>query len=58
MSELQGEQAGLLDQLTARVPEGRLLTSALVSVLLTDDGRALAGAVPAEVLREQARTSR
>ncbi len=58
VSELQGEQAGLLDQLTARVPEGRLLTSALVSVLLTDDGRALAGAVPAEVLREQARTSR
>lgn len=58
VSGLQGEQAGLLDQLTTRVPEGRLLTSALVSVLLTDDGRALAGAVPADVLREQARTGR
>lgn len=44
----------LLDQLTRRVPEGRLLTSALVSVLLTDDGRLLVGAVGPAVLQEAA----
>ncbi len=54
-SRLQGEQAGLLEQLTTRVPEGRLLSSSLLSVLLTDDGRVLAGAVPADVLQQAAR---
>ena len=44
----------LLDQLTRRVPEGRLLTSALVSVLLTDDGRLLVGAVAPAVLQAAA----
>ncbi|EYR64584.1 hypothetical protein N866_07985 [Actinotalea ferrariae CF5-4] len=41
----------LYDSLTTEVPEGRLLTSALVSVLVTTDGRVLYGAVPADVLR-------
>lgn len=45
----------LLDALTTRVAEGRLLTTKLVSVLLTDDGRVLAGAVTPEVLRAAAR---
>lgn len=44
----------LLDQLTRRVPEGRLLTSALVSALLTDDGRLLVGAVRPAVLQNAA----
>ncbi|WP_265521616.1 LolA family protein [Oerskovia flava] len=48
------DAAALYDQLTQEVPEGRLLTSALLSVLVTDDGRVLAGAVPAEVLRDLA----
>lgn len=46
--------AGLLDQLATPVAGGRVLTSALVSVLLLDDGRVLAGAVPAERLVELA----
>jgi len=45
----------MLDQLTTRVPEGRVLTTALVSALLTDDGRLLVGAVPASRLQELAR---
>ena len=48
------DQAALLDQLTTRVPQGRLLTTALVSVLLTDDGRLLVGAVTPEILRAAA----
>lgn len=43
--------AALYEQLTTEVPEGRLLSSTLLSVLVTDDGRVLAGAVPAEALR-------
>lgn len=49
-----GENAAMLDQLTTRVPEGRLLSTALLTVLITDDGRVLAGAVPADLLRETA----
>ncbi|WP_182113380.1 MULTISPECIES: hypothetical protein [unclassified Actinotalea] len=41
----------LYDQLTTEVPEGRLLSSALLSVLVTHDGRVLVGAVPADTLR-------
>lgn len=37
--------------LTTAVPGGRLLSSALVSVLILDDGRVLAGAVPAATLQ-------
>jgi outer membrane lipoprotein-sorting protein len=49
-----GENAAVLDQLTTQVPEGRLLSTALLTVLMTDDGRVLAGAVPADLLREVA----
>jgi outer membrane lipoprotein-sorting protein len=48
------EQRALLDQLTTSVPEGRALETTLVSVLLTTDGRALAGAVPLEALQAAA----
>ncbi|MGM0385785.1 MAG: LolA family protein [Actinomycetota bacterium] len=44
----------LFEQLTTEVEEGRLLSSALLSVLVTDDGRILVGAVPAETLRAMA----
>lgn len=44
------DSAALYDQLTTPVDGGRMLTSALVSVLITDDGRVLVGAVPAETL--------
>lgn len=50
----EGEQAALLEQLTTPVPGGRALDTALVSVLLTDDGRLLAGAVTPEALRAAA----
>jgi len=46
--------AGLLDQLATPVPGGRVVSSALLSVLLLDDGRVLAGAVPAARLVELA----
>jgi len=46
--------ATLYEQLTTEVAEGRLLSSALLSVLVTDDGRVLVGAVPAETLRSLA----
>lgn len=45
------DTSALYDQLTTAVPEGRLLSSTLLSVLVTDDGRVLVGAVPAEALR-------
>ena len=50
-----GAAAGLLGSLTTAVPEGRLLSTALVNALVTDDGRVLVGAVPAERLRDAAR---
>lgn len=45
----------MLDQLTTPVEGGRALRTALFSVLLTDDGRVLAGAVPVETLVAAAR---
>ena len=48
------DAAALYEQLTTEVPEGRLLSSTLLSVLVTDDGRVLVGAVPAETLRAMA----
>ncbi|MEO6880984.1 MAG: hypothetical protein ABI181_08550 [Mycobacteriaceae bacterium] len=47
-------QIAQLDQLATVVPQGRLLSTALVSVLLTNDGRLLVGAVPARVLQAAA----
>jgi len=44
------DATALYDQLTTPVDGGRILTSALVSVLVTDDGRVLVGAVPADDL--------
>lgn len=62
MEEFKPEHGGgmdldtgaLFEQLTTEVPEGRLLSSTLLSVLVTDDGRVLVGAVPAETLRAMA----
>jgi outer membrane lipoprotein-sorting protein len=48
------DTSALYDQLTTAVPEGRLLSSTLLSILVTDDGRVLVGAVPAETLRGMA----
>ncbi len=52
------EAAGALDDLISRmatqVPEGTLYTSALLSVLVTDDGRVLLGPVPGDTLRQLA----
>ncbi len=45
------DTSALYDTLTKPVPEGRLLTSALLSVLVTNDGRVLAGAVPGAALQ-------
>jgi hypothetical protein len=45
------DTTALYDTLTTAVPEGRLLSSALLSVLITDDGRVLAGAVPGATLQ-------
>lgn len=57
--ELEGvvvpeDSAALLDQLSTPVPGGRVVSSALLSVLLLDDGRVLAGAVPSDRLVELA----
>jgi outer membrane lipoprotein-sorting protein len=47
---------GLLDKVATPVAGGRLITSALVSVLLTDDGRVFAGAVSGADLQKVAAT--
>lgn len=44
----------LLAALTSPVPGGRVVTTALLSVLITDSGQVLAGAVPAQRLVEVA----
>lgn len=44
----------LLQQAAVAVPGGRLLSSALLNVLVTDDGRVFAGSVPAERLQAAA----
>jgi len=41
-------------QVTSAVDGGRLLSTALVNVLLTDDGRLFAGSVPLERLQTAA----
>jgi outer membrane lipoprotein-sorting protein len=52
--ELPEEAAAMVAQLSTPVEGGRVVTSALVSVLLLDDGRVLVGPVPAERLVELA----
>ena len=44
------DSSALYNQLTTQVDGGRLLTSALLSVLVTDDGRVFVGAVPTDAL--------
>jgi hypothetical protein len=55
---LDPEQLALLNSVTTAVDGGRVLQTSLVTVLITDDGRVLAGAVPAERLVEAAQTGR
>jgi outer membrane lipoprotein-sorting protein len=50
-----GAILGQLQRVSGSWGSGRLLTSKLVSVLLTDDGRLVAGAVPPELLYAAAR---
>lgn len=47
---LPDDARGMLAQLTRPVKGGRAITSALVSVLFTDDGRMLVGSVPTDRL--------
>lgn len=47
---LDPEASAMLDTLTQRVDGGRVLSTSLLNVLLTDDGRVLAGAVTVEHL--------
>lgn len=49
-----GVDVDLFETLATPVPEGRLISTALLSILFTDDGRVLVGAVPADVLRGMA----
>ena len=53
--ELPEGAAGIVGQVATPVEGGRVVTSALLSVLLLDDGRVLVGAVPAERLVELAK---
>lgn len=48
------DATALYEQLTTPVDGGRILSSALLSVLITDDGRVFAGAVPSDTLLEAA----
>ncbi|WP_286218283.1 LolA family protein [Paraoerskovia sediminicola] len=48
------DTTALYDQLTTEVDGGRVLSSALLSVLVTDDGTVYAGAVPTSTLTELA----
>ncbi|WP_394553459.1 outer membrane lipoprotein carrier protein LolA [Agromyces sp. MMS24-JH15] len=52
------EASAVLERATTPVDGGRVLETALVSVLFTDDGRVLVGAVPAERLVEAAQAGR
>jgi hypothetical protein len=45
----------LVGELTQQVDGGRALSTSLVSVLVTADGRVLAGAVPVSALQSAAR---
>ena len=55
---LDPEQLAMLESVTFAVEGGRMMQTALVSVLFTDDGRVLVGAVPASRLVEAAQTGR
>ncbi|MCR2763180.1 DUF2092 domain-containing protein [Microbacterium sp. zg.B48] len=55
---LSSGQRAQLEAVTTAVEGGRVLQTSLISVLITDDGRMLAGAVPASRLVEAAQTGR
>jgi hypothetical protein len=57
-SGLDPEQRAMLESVTSEVEGGRVLQTSLMTVLITDDGRVLAGAVPADRLVEAAQTGR
>ncbi|HEV7951292.1 MAG TPA: sigma-E factor regulatory protein RseB domain-containing protein [Glaciihabitans sp.] len=51
------DATALLEQMTTAVPEGRILSTSLVTILLANDGRVLVGAVSAEQLQTAAQTA-
>jgi hypothetical protein len=55
---LEPEQLEMLESVTTPVDGGRVLQTSLLTVLIADDGRVLAGAVSAERLVEAAQTGR
>ncbi len=55
-ADLDPEQLAILETVTTAVDGGRVVQTSLVSVLITDDGRVLVGAVPASRLVEAAQT--
>jgi len=55
---LDPEQLAMLESVTSAVDGGRVLQTSLLTVLIADDGRVLAGAVPAERLVEAAQSGR
>lgn len=55
---LDPEASAMLGTLTEQVDGGRILQTALVTVLITDDGRVLAGAVTADHLLDAAASGR
>lgn len=58
LSGLDPEQRAMLESVTTAVDGGRAVQTSLVSVLITDDGRVLVGAVPVSRLVEAAQTGR
>lgn len=53
---VDAKTASMLDRLSTQVPQGRLLTTRLLTALITPDGRVFIGAVPAAAV-EQAATA-
>ncbi|MDT7800051.1 MAG: hypothetical protein QOI78_3484, partial [Actinomycetota bacterium] len=51
------DHGSMLDRVTTAVPEGRLLTTRLLSLVITPDGRVFIGAVPADAVRRAAAAS-
>lgn len=58
LNGLTAEQRQTLDTVTTPVDGGRVFETSLATVLITDDGRVLAGAVPADRLLEAAASGR
>ncbi|WES64113.1 hypothetical protein P0L94_16795 [Microbacter sp. GSS18] len=58
LTDLAPEQLAMLESVTTEVDGGRALQTSLMSVLITDDGRVLAGSVPTSRLVEAAQTGR